>query len=63
MRDGEPFVYHVEDGVARLRAIEIVYEDGIRVGVKSGLAAGDRVVIYGIEKLSDGQSVSAVEES
>jgi RND family efflux transporter MFP subunit len=49
----------VDDGtkVAR-RVIEIAGTDGDDAVVKSGLAAGDRVVVVGVHSLHDGQTVA-----
>jgi multidrug efflux system membrane fusion protein len=52
-------VYVVEDsGVARLRLVQIGKRYGSKVEILSGLEGGERVVVSGVEKLSDGRRVS-----
>lgn len=51
------FVFVVEDGVAKRRAVQLgVYRDGI-VEVAQGLKAGERVVTVGAFRLRDGDRV------
>lgn len=58
---GKPFVYKVEDGLARLTEVTL---GGRRVGqaeITSGLAAGDVVVTAGQMKLRDGAPVRVID--
>lgn len=52
-------VYTVEDGRARLRPIAIGMRGRLEVEVTSGLAAGDRVVLYPGDRVGEGTRVSA----
>jgi multidrug efflux pump subunit AcrA (membrane-fusion protein) len=53
-------VYTVdEEGLARLRLIKTGKRHDRSLEVLSGLAAGDRVVVRGIEKISDGNRVAS----
>jgi multidrug efflux system membrane fusion protein len=52
------FVYLVQpDGTVAVRTIELGPTSGDRVAVQSGLAAGDRVVVDGADRLRDGAKV------
>lgn len=55
--EGKRFVFVVEDGVARMREVIIGIESGNMYEIKSGLKAGEIVVVEGAEGLSDGQPV------
>lgn len=55
--NGKVVVYVVIDGVAKARVVSVGIESGRRVQIKSGIAAGDRVVVRGNEKLKDGAKV------
>ena len=62
IEDGdESFVYVVEDGKANLRAIEESARLPDRVFVKSGLKAGETVIVGGTHKVSDGAAVTCKE--
>ena len=62
IEDGdESFVYVVEDGKAVLRAVEESARLPNRVFVKSGLAAGETVIVGGTHKVSDGAPVMCKE--
>ena len=62
IEDGdESFVYVVEDGKANLRAIEESARLLDRVFVKSGLKAGETVIVGGTHKVSDGTAVTCKE--
>ena len=54
---GEPYVFVVDGDVARRRAVEPVYDDGTWVGVRSGLARGERVVTAGAGGIEADQRV------
>ena len=62
IEDGdESFVYVVEDGKANLRAVEESARLPDRVFVKSGLKAGETVIVGGTHKVSDGAAVTCRE--
>ena len=62
IEDGdESFVYVIEDGKAILRAIEESARLPDRVFVKSGLKAGETVIVGGTHKVSDGAAVTCKE--
>jgi len=62
IEDGdESFVYVVEDGKATLRAVEESARLPDRVFVKSGLKAGETVIVGGAHKVSDGAAVTCKE--
>ena len=62
IEDGdESFVYVVEDGKANLRAVEESARLPDRVFVKSGLKAGETVIVGGTHKVSDGVAVTCKE--
>ena len=62
IEDGdESFVYVVEDGKATLRAIEESARLPDRVFVKSGLKAGETVIVGGTHKVTDGAAVTCKE--
>jgi membrane fusion protein (multidrug efflux system) len=50
-------VYVVEDGVTHRREVELGPVSGQRVVVASGLAAGERVVVEGVQNVGEGQAV------
>lgn len=51
-------VFHLEDGVARRRTVEIGRHNGEMAELIEGLAEGDEVVIYPSDALSDGALIS-----
>ena len=62
IEDGdENFVYVVEDGRAALRGIEVDARLPDRVFVKSGLKAGETVIVGGMHKVTDVSPVSCRE--
>jgi len=62
IEDGdESFVYVVEDGKADLRAVEESARLPDRVFVKSGVKAGETVIVGGTHKVSDGAAVTCKE--
>ncbi|TDJ71788.1 MAG: efflux RND transporter periplasmic adaptor subunit [Planctomycetota bacterium] len=61
--EGEMSVYAVQSGTIRRHAIEAVFQDGIRVGISSGLTTGQVVVTSGLEGLEDGQRVRVATEA
>lgn len=61
--DGNYSVFVVEEGVARVRQVELGLAGRHGYLVKKGLKAGDRVVVRGNEVLRDGEEVEATEQS
>jgi multidrug efflux system membrane fusion protein len=58
------FVYALDgDKKVTIRQLEIGASDGTVTVVKSGLAAGDRVVLEGTDRLRDGSAVEVVNDS
>ena len=53
-------VYVVEDGVASRREVTLGFREGDFVEVASGLAGGERIVIFGQEGLSDGTPIQVL---
>jgi len=57
-RQGEGWhAFVIEDGVARLRAVEIGQRTGLEAEVKSGLEPGDRVILYPGDAVAEGRRV------
>ncbi len=54
-------VYVVQNGVARLRSIVVDGEYGTRLSVKSGLAAGETIVVNGQNNLKDNVAVTVLQ--
>jgi RND family efflux transporter MFP subunit len=52
------FVYVVENGVARVRPLQVGLRQGGRALITQGLAAGDKVVVEGASLLRDGMPVT-----
>jgi len=60
-RGSQAFVYKVrEDGTAEQVAVQTTAVVGLWVGVAGGIAAGDRVIVRGAERLSPGQAVEII---
>ena len=57
MEKANAFAYGVDGNKAKKRAIKVGFNDGKSVEVLEGLTAGDRVILVGKLKLSDGQAV------
>lgn len=61
-RNGEAFIYKVSgESTAQQIVADIAATVGLWVGVSSGVEAGDRVIVRGAERLSDGQPVEVVQ--
>lgn len=59
--DGQTYVVLVDsDDSARRSAVEVGYQDGLRVEAMSGVREGEKVVIAGQGKLRDGDITRAV---
>ncbi|HEX5214040.1 MAG TPA: efflux RND transporter periplasmic adaptor subunit, partial [Vicinamibacterales bacterium] len=58
-REGRWFVFVTEAGRARLRAVEVGARNAQEVEIRAGLRAGEQVVIFPGESLTDGQRVTA----
>lgn len=58
-RNGESWaVFAVRDGRARLTQIEIGHRNEIEAEVRSGVAVGDRVILYPSDRIAEGVRVS-----
>lgn len=63
-RSGDAFIYKVSaENTAQQIVAEIVATVGLWVGVSSGIEPGDRVIVRGAERLSDGQPVEVIESA
>lgn len=59
-RDGETFVFVNEGETARRQVVELGYEDGDAVEVRTGVRPGDQIVVAGQGKLKDGDKTRVV---
>ncbi|MBU0731043.1 MAG: efflux RND transporter periplasmic adaptor subunit [Proteobacteria bacterium] len=59
-KEGEQFIYVIEDGVARKRPITTGFLEGWKVQIVKGLKSGELVAIVGHRSLEDGQAVNIV---
>jgi len=57
--EGQPFVWVVEDGVARMREVEVGHRFEGRAVVSDGLDEGEPVVVEGLARLRDGIAVTS----
>ena len=61
-RGGQTFIYKVNDeGTAEQLPADVRAVIGLWVGVGSGIAEGDRIIVRGAERLMPGQPVEIVE--
>jgi RND family efflux transporter MFP subunit len=60
-RDGETFVFVTDNDVAHRKAVQLGYEDGASVEIRTGLGLGDRVVVAGQGSLEEGEKTSTLE--
>jgi multidrug efflux system membrane fusion protein len=51
------YVYVIQDGKARVRPVTLGPVSGDRVSVSKGLAAGEKIVLEGLDRLNDGKPV------
>ena len=58
-REGEKVVFIAEDGVARLQSVEIGPSLGERLVIRSGLEAGQQVIVKGQQLLTDGARIAS----
>jgi HlyD family secretion protein len=59
VEDGKGSVYVVRDGHAHLVPVRVGADNGVRVGIISGLRADDRVILHPDDTISDGAEVEA----
>lgn len=59
-RNGKHNVYVVNDEMAHTREVALGFQEGWRIEVKSGLSAGERVIVVGQRSVNDGQRVKVV---
>jgi len=57
-KDSEWAVFLLDDGVARVRTVEIGASNGIEASVVTGLQPGDKIVLYPSSQLKDGDRVA-----
>lgn len=55
--DGQWAVFVAENGRARLRRVEIGERTGLAAEIRSGLSAGQRVVLYPSDRVTDGVAI------
>lgn len=61
-RDGRNYVYRVaKDGTAEQISVDLQAVVGLWVGVGNGIAAGDRIIVRGAERLTPGQAVEVID--
>ncbi len=59
--DGESYVFIADGETARRKKVELGYESGASVEVRSGVSAGDRVVVAGQGSLKEGDKTKVME--
>ncbi|MGM0451715.1 MAG: efflux RND transporter periplasmic adaptor subunit [Thermodesulfobacteriota bacterium] len=59
-RDDAQTVYVVNDEAAHVRTISTGIQEGWRIEVTGGLCPGDRVIVVGHRRISDGQPVNVI---
>ena len=57
--EGKWAVYTVEDGRASRRVVDIGQQNGLEAEVVSGLAPGDRIIVYPSDEITDGAAVAS----
>lgn len=60
-RDNTTVVFTVHGGKAVLRKVETGESDGRNIVIKEGLAPGERVVVSGLERITNGTKLTVVE--
>ena len=58
--DNESFVYIDQDNVARKKKVELGYQSDTEVEIRSGVSAGEKVVVAGQGSLTDGAKIREV---
>jgi RND family efflux transporter MFP subunit len=61
VKDGKGSVYVVRDGRARLTPVTIGADDGLRIGIATGLTVHDAVILHPSDDVEDGTPVTATE--
>ena len=59
--DGQEFVWIADEGLTRRQSVEVGVRGGERVEIRSGVAAGERVLVPGPETWADGTPVEIEE--
>ncbi len=59
-RDGETYVFIHDGETARRQDVELGYEDGDAVEIRSGVRPGDQVIVAGQGKLKDGDKTRVI---
>ncbi|MEJ2642519.1 MAG: efflux RND transporter periplasmic adaptor subunit [Desulfosarcinaceae bacterium] len=59
-RNDQHLVYVVADNVAQAREVDLGIQQGWRIQAKSGLNAGDQVIVVGQRSVNDGTAVNVV---
>ncbi len=58
--DDRPYVYVVEENIARKRFVKVGMTQADKFGITDGLKAGEAIVVNGMNYLADGMSVEVV---
>ena len=61
-RDNMHYVYLEENGVAKLREVELGILDGWQIQVTGGLRPGEKVIVVGQRSVDDGQKLNVVKK-
>lgn len=62
-RAGQGFVYVVDGNRVRVRRVSLAETGDASIRISSGLRAGERVAVTGIDRLSDGATIRVVERA
>ena len=62
-RGGDWMTFVLDGGKARLTKVEIAHNNGLTAEVRSGLTAGQRVILHPPDAIADGLSVKAIESA
>jgi len=57
------YIYVVENNKAQLKMLELGVVDNGQVEVRKGLAAGDQIVMEGLDRLRPGRDVTVVQSN
>ncbi len=58
--DGHQFVWLDKNGKACRQAVQVGEAQGDRIGITAGLAEGDRVIVEGYQKVSEGSEIKTI---